>query len=67
LRINANNIPDDLAEIVAACDGRRSLRSIVTSVMQGRVGDPSRYEARIESAFRRLVEMGFLVPMPESP
>jgi methylase of polypeptide subunit release factors len=67
LRISANNVPDDVAEIVARCDGRRTLRSIAMEVFQGRWRDPERRTAEVEPAMRKLVGAGFLVPMTESP
>jgi methylase of polypeptide subunit release factors len=54
-------ITRDLAEIVTKCDGSLPLRTIVRDHVEGRWRDPPRHEAEIETAFRRLVEGGFVV------
>jgi hypothetical protein len=66
LRISANNVPDDVAEIVARCDGSRTLRSIAMEVFQGRWRDPERRANEVEAAIRKLVVGGFVVPVTES-
>ena len=67
LGISAENIHPDVAEIVARCDGSRTLRTLAMEIFQGRWRDPARRTVEIEGPIRQLVSAGFMVPVTESP
>ncbi len=59
-------VTDDLAGVLAGCDGQRTLRSIIDAWARGRGRDSSGYGAPVETAFRKLILRGFVLPVSES-
>jgi methylase of polypeptide subunit release factors len=56
-------VTEDLANLVARCDGTRTLRAILDEQLRPGGRESSRYADPVESSFRKLADRGFIAPV----
>lgn len=59
-------VTEEMTELVARCDGRRTLRSVLDEQMQGRGRDADWYAVPVDQAFRKLASGGFVMPVTDA-